>query len=124
MTAKPSSNLSAVFAKLKPLLEAYSAKLDCITNTPEVYYLNTRHLAENNKPMFFASVQIKKAYVSVYLMPVYCHPELLDDISPELQKRMQGKSCFNFKSVDAELFQQLKTLVAKSAQCYQALGYM
>jgi hypothetical protein len=27
-------------------------------------------------------------------MPVYAWPDLLEDASPELRKRMQGKSCF------------------------------
>ena len=33
-----------------------------------------------------------------------------DGISPELKKRMQGKSCFNFKDVDEKLFKELAAL--------------
>jgi hypothetical protein len=33
-------------------------------------------------------------------MPVYYFPDLLHDISPALKRRMQGKSCFNFASID------------------------
>ena len=43
-------------------------------------------------------------------MPVYVDPGLLDDVSPELRKRMQGKSCFNFTSVDEPLFAELGDL--------------
>ncbi|MCB0103018.1 MAG: hypothetical protein KDD74_13305, partial [Anaerolineales bacterium] len=62
------------------------------------------------KELFFASAQIKKNYVSFYLMPVYMYPDLLKNISPELKKRMQGKSCFNFKTVEKSLFNELNEL--------------
>jgi hypothetical protein len=31
-------------------------------------------------------------------------PDLLKDLQPELKKRRQGKSCFNFKTIDEEQF--------------------
>ncbi|MBA3573260.1 MAG: hypothetical protein H0W34_15095 [Pyrinomonadaceae bacterium] len=43
-------------------------------------------------------------------MPVYAFPELLEGISPELKKRMQGKSCFNFTAVEPKLFKELAKL--------------
>ena len=36
-------------------------------------------------------------------------------MSPELKKRMQGKSCFNFKEVDENLFKELATLTKAGA---------
>ena len=36
-------------------------------------------------------------------------------MSPELKKRMQGKSCFNFKEVDEQLFKELATLTKAGA---------
>ncbi len=45
-----------------------------------------------------------------YLMPVYVEPSLLDSVSPELKRRMQGKSCFNFTTVDEGLFAELEAL--------------
>jgi hypothetical protein len=74
------------------------------------FYLNTHHIMKNKKPMYFASSEVNKNYVSFHLMPVYVFPELLKEISPELKKRMQGKSCFNFKKVDRALFDELKAL--------------
>ncbi len=48
--------------------------------------------------MDFGSVRLGKAYVSFHLMPIYMNPALIQSIPPALKKRMQGKSCFNFKS--------------------------
>jgi hypothetical protein len=59
-------------------------------------------------------VQIKKNYVSFYLMPVYMYPDLLKNISPELKKHMQGKSCFNFKKIEISLFDELTQLTEQA----------
>ena len=52
-------------------------------------------------------------------MPVYMYPQLLKDVSPELKKRMQGKSCFNFKKVEPELFRELAELTRKGAEKFK-----
>lgn len=69
-------------------------------------------------PMWFGGVRVGKAYVSYHLMPVYTHPELAARISPALRKRMQGKSCFNFKAADAALFDELEALTREGAALY------
>jgi hypothetical protein len=52
-------------------------------------------------------------------MPMYIFPELLRGISPALKKRMQGKSCFNFKAIDDELFAELGVLADKGFQRFK-----
>jgi hypothetical protein len=47
------------------------------------------------------------------------YPDLLQDISPGLKKRMQGKSCFNFKKVEPDLFTELATLTRKGAKKFK-----
>ncbi len=49
-------------------------------------------------------------------MPVYMYPALLDGASDELKRRMQGKSCFNFTSVDEALFDELAQLLEQGYQ--------
>ena len=88
------------------------------------YYLDTAFVMKSKKPLFFGAVQIKKNYVSYHLMPVYVMPALLDDISPELRKRMHGKSCFNFKSVDDSLFAELADLTISGLASYKDAGYV
>ena len=56
-------------------------------------------------------MRLGKAYVSVHLMPLSRCPPLNENISPALKKRMQGKACFNFKSVpEKTLIAELKRL--------------
>jgi hypothetical protein len=98
------------FAKLKVVLEPFAAKLIVVADTPVHYSLETPHVMKNKHRLFFAGIKIGKAYVSYYLMPVYACPEIRAAISPELKKRMQGKSCFNFSSPDEKLFKELARL--------------
>jgi hypothetical protein len=49
-------------------------------------------------------------YVSLHLIPVYAQPALLDGISPALRKRMQGKACFNFTTIDGGQLEELGAL--------------
>jgi hypothetical protein len=108
-----------VFEELKKILAAHAEGLTGKTDTPDTYYLDGPYSKKWKKELFFGSAQIKKNYVSFYLMPVYMYPELLSDISPELKKHMQGKSCFNFKKVEPELFQELEALTRKGAKKFK-----
>jgi hypothetical protein len=61
--------------------------------------------------LYFGSVRLGKAYVSFHLMPLYMCPVVSRSISPQLKKRMQGKTCFNFKTdPGAEMMAELKRL--------------
>jgi hypothetical protein len=108
-----------VFEQLKSILQPYAKNLTVKTDTPDTYYLDGPYSQKWKKELFFGSAQIKKNYVSFYLMPVYMYPELLTDISPELRKRMQGKSCFNFKKVEPGLFEELKDLTRKGVEKFK-----
>ena len=108
-----------VFEQLKSILQPYAKNLSVKADTSDIYYLDGPYSEKWKKVLFFGSVQIKKNYVSFYLMPVYMYPELLKDISPGLKKHMQGKSCFNFKKVEPELFQELTKLTHKGVEKYK-----
>ena len=108
MTTNP--KFHEVFERLRAILKTYESQLALVDNLPERYYLNGQYSQNYKKDLFFGSTIIQKNYVSFYLMPVYMYPDLLETISPALKKRMQGKSCFNFKSVDENLFAELETL--------------
>ncbi len=113
------NDFPTVFEQLKKILQPYAKKLTLKANTADTYYIDGPYSEKWKKQLFFASTVTKKNYVSFYLMPVYMYPDLLQDISPELKKRMQGKSCFNFKKVEPALFAELATLTRKSAEKFK-----
>ena len=108
-----------VFEELKSILKLYETGLNIKADTPDAYSLDGPYSEKWKKELFFGSAQIKKNYVSFYLMPVYMYPDLLKDISPNLKKHMQGKSCFNFKKVEPKLFQELEDITKKSYERFQ-----
>src|SRR5215216_6688692 len=108
-----------VFEQLKNILKPYAPKLTITADTSNSYSLDGPYSEKWKKQLFFGAAQVKKNYVSFYLMPVYMYPELLKDISPELKKRMQGKSCFNFKKVEPELFQELVELTRSGVEKFK-----
>ena len=118
------SSFAAIFAELKDLLRRYAGALDCVHDESGHYRLNTRHIMKNGKPLFFAATRIGKNYVSFHLMPVYVFPELLSLLSPRLSKRMQGKSCFNFKQLDADLSAELAALTNAGFEKYKSADYV
>lgn len=74
--------------------------------------------------LMFGAVNVGKRYVSYHLMCVYMAPDLLEAMSPELRRRMQGKSCFNFTKVDDELFDELSAITARGRDLYAAQGWL
>src|SRR2546425_8147936 len=109
------NHFDKVFAKLKAIFQPYAKKMDVAADNQTYYLLNTRYIMKNKQPLCFGGVRLGKAYVSFYLMSVYASPDLLKSMSPELKKRMQGKSCFNFREVDERLFKELADLTRDGA---------
>ncbi|WCT74235.1 hypothetical protein PQ455_03110 [Sphingomonas naphthae] len=70
--------------------------------------------ARTNQPGWFGTVTIKKSYVAYHLIPLYDQPTLAEGLSEPLAKRRQGKTCFNFKTIDDALFGELAALTAKA----------
>jgi len=115
------TDFPAVFEQLRAILQPFAPRLLQAGASETAYYLNTdKH--HNKVPICFGGVEIKKNYVSYHLFPAYMHRELLGDISPELRKRMQGKSCFNFAKVDPQLFAELGRLTATGFAKFEETG--
>lgn len=108
-------DFAPVFAKLKAIFKPYAKKMVVAADGGTYYLLNTRYVMKNKQPLCFGGVRLGKNYVSFYLMSAYASPDLLKGMSPELKKRMQGKSCFNFKEVDEKLFRELSALTKAGA---------
>ena len=104
-------DFDAVFDRLKAILEPYARQMYVSADDATWYGIDLAPEAQRNPTTWFGAVRRGKRYVSIYLMPVYVDPGLLDGASPALGKRMQGKSCFNFNKVDEPLIGQLEALV-------------
>jgi hypothetical protein len=104
------TDFDSAFTQLKEIFAPYVDKLHVAADTRDNYALETHHVLKNKHRLYFGGVRRGKAYVSFHLMPVYAIPEITEKISPDLKKRMQGKSCFNFTAPDEKLFNELRKL--------------
>jgi hypothetical protein len=125
---KAIGDFATVYEKLKAIMERHEDgvfKGGPYGNRPNSYNLvGPPSELTHGKPAWFGGVVLGKAYVSYHLIPVYVWPDLLKNVSPELKKHMQGKSCFNFKSPDEKLFKEIADLTARSFQKFKTLPVM
>lgn len=117
-------DLAATFRALKAILQPLEPALVKVHDEADNYYLDSPHIQKNGKPLYFGSVRTGRNYVSFHLMPVYIWPELLVGISDRLERRMQGKSCFNFTTPDPDLLSELSALTNEGFDKYREAGYV
>lgn len=118
------STFAEAFEELKQLVQARAGFLELQRDTETEYILTGPMMPRWKKELWFGGVRMGRAYVSLHLMPVYMFPELLKGLSPELLARMQGKSCFNFKRVEPELFAEVDALLARCIERLRAEGIL
>jgi hypothetical protein len=113
------TDLGPVEARLQAIVDAYRDRLVA----GSVYGLETLTRPNANAHDWFTFVKPGTSYVSLYLKPVYTWPDLLDDVSPALRKRLQGsRTAFSFAAVDEPLLAELEALVDRSYRRYSKAG--
>ena len=109
MANEPS--FETTFETLRGILARHAKRLLVTVDKPGEYQVSSSTLKDRaGRPLFVGAVQVKKNYVSYHLIPAYTTPALLETVSPALRQRMQGKSCFNFTSIEPALAQELAAL--------------
>ena len=111
------NELSHVFEALKPVMATQASRLTVQKDELKEYALVTPRPSpfpqHKGQPMWFGAVKLGKSSVSYHLMPLYMNAALTSMISPALKKRMQGKSCFNFKTPpDPAILAELERLTS------------
>jgi hypothetical protein len=113
------ADFAAVHSRLREILLPYGSEYVITRDDPAGVTLEVPGL--EGKPWgYVAGTRVGKRYVSFYLMPVYASAELSDGISPALAKHRQGKSCFNFTTLDEPLFVELSDLAAEGIPGFRA----
>jgi hypothetical protein len=119
-----SKDFAKVFAALRRILRRHAGKLSVKQDSANCYCLEGGLHPRHKVPMSIAWVSVGKAYVSFHHMGVYARPDLLKGVSQKLRARMQGKSCFNFTSVDEALFAELEDLTLKGFDAFRTAAFM
>ena len=113
---------AATFAALRAILEPHAKRLTVTVDKPGHFELASPTMTDRvGRPLFCAAVQINKNYVSYHLMPVYANTALRNSLSPALRKRMQGKACFNFTTVEPGQLKELAAVTKKGIAGFKNL---
>lgn len=125
MATEPKSDFLVISTRLLTILRKYAhGNLSIRTDKPGHYELTGPPTPRSRgKEMWLGAVRIGKRYMSYHIMTVYAFPDLLDGISPELKKHMQGKSCFNFTHMDEKLFHELDKLTELGFERFKKEGF-
>ena len=116
------ADLDAVHARLKSLLGRHREGLAVTADGPGGMKLEVPGL--EGKPWGYAAgTRLGKRYVSLYLMGVYASPGIVAGLSPELRARMQGKSCFNFTTIDEGLFEEVSGVIRRSMSGFDEVAW-
>ena len=118
------ANFRAVFERLKKVMSEFEPELRATADESRKYYVVTKSKSWKGGPMFFGAVVAGKAYVSYHLFPLYACPEMVRMVSSNLKERMQGKSCFNFRTLDEALFAELSGLTKAGVEKYRAKNWL
>ena len=101
-------------AELRALLVPYEDALEAA----EIYGIEVLHRPGARAHDWFAGVRPGKGTAKLMLLPMKTHPELLEDISPALRKRLSGDALFTLKAGDEGLLPELEVLVQRSFDAY------
>lgn len=121
------------FSSLKSILQKHASGLSVSADTATRFCLEgsigpaTLHAwgGKVKRPRIpVAWVEIQGSQVSYHLMGVYRNTALIRGMSTELKARMHGKSCFNFKTDDEGLINELDKLTEKGIASLRKAGFI
>jgi hypothetical protein len=128
-----SSQFERVFAGLRAILGKHAGRFTVTSDRPNRYCLEapvgpaTLQLWRGklkSRTIPVAWVEVGKSYVSFHLMPVYANAQLSKEIPKALKARMQGKSCFNFTTLDDVPFDELDRLTTRGLAAFVEAGFV
>ncbi len=108
-----------VFERLRDIMQRSTKQLVVTDDRRGSMTIESTDATSTGKRRWFGAVQTTENDVSYHLMPVYEHPGLLDDVSPALRARLHGKSCFNFKTIHEDVFNELESLTRQSVADFE-----
>lgn len=105
---------AALEAELKALLVPY----EDVLVAEELYGIEVLHRPGSKMHDWFAGVRPGKDSAKLMLLPMKTHPELREDLSAALRKRLTGDALFTLKPGDEALLDELTGLVARAFDAY------
>jgi hypothetical protein len=126
-TPAPSSHQqlsqSQIYETLAALLVPYARKMESEMH-PKIGFCLKAKSARTGRETHFGAVQALPDGVAFHLFPLYGHPDLLENVSPELYNRLRGFTCFHFESLHSGLVSELAELTQAGFERFLADGVL
>lgn len=123
VSGQKQDDFSATFRALRAILVPYSkGSVKVVRDKLNNYYVETTFSVMGRGPVMFVAVRKGKSYVSYHLLPLYMNPSLQNRVSAELNRRKQGKACFNFSQPDEKLFAELAEITRLGFEDFKKLN--
>ena len=107
-------DLGELEAELRAILVPY----EDVLGASEIYGIEVLRRPGAKAHDWFAGVRAKSGTVTFMLLPMHTHPEVLENVSPELRKRKTGASLLTLRAGDEALIEELEQLVQRSFDAY------
>jgi hypothetical protein len=107
-------DLDELEAEVRAILVPYEDVLE----SSEIYGMEVLRRPGAKPHDWFAGVRRNRGTVKFMLLPMHTHPELLENMSPDLRKRKTGASVLTLREDDEVLIPELEALVQRSFDAY------
>ncbi len=114
-------SMAQIYETLAALLVPYARKMESEMH-PKIGFCLKAKSARTGRETHFGAVQALPDGVAYHLFPLYGHPDLLENLSPDLFNRLRGKTCFHFESLHAGLVAELAQLTHAGFERFLADG--
>ena len=111
----------AIFDRLRIMLLRNALGLFVKRDSPGDVCLVSRK-AHDGKELTFGGLQSRKSYVSYHLYALDTNPTLIEGMSAELHRHLQGNSAFNFSHIDEAQLEELAALTRRSLEDWKQKG--
>ena len=128
--------LEKIFLELKTILEKNSSTFlvknqyigsQAKQQKPAYHLYGSKEVSlfgKKPQPTYIAGVIQQKNYVSFYFSPIYSHPDLFENINPELKKFLKGKSCFNINKTTPQLLKEIEDILKEGINKYKEIEWI
>lgn len=74
--------------------------------------------------IYFASIIQQKDFAGFYFFPIYCRPELKEQLAPALLRTLKGKTCFHIKRADPSTLAAIRAALDLGFKEYQSRNWL
>lgn len=115
--------ITQIYETLAALLVPYARKMESEMH-PKIGFCLKAKSARTGRETHFGAVQVLPDCVAYHLFPLYAHPDLLKNVSPELHSRLRSPTCFHFETLHAGLVAELAELTHSGFERFLADGVL